>query len=166
MEFLTSTIGKIGSTRSIAFGICLYFGLCRSGSYPRPKYKAHPKDCSVMSFTGHEVLRTLIRCHFSPAETTGGQYIYSGSADGRIHIWSLDGQVVQVLDRSGTLPMSFDPSGPVPAPTMGDRRRICVRDVSWHSQVRSPLPVWTVVDTGPSATYPDECWVVGHRMGR
>jgi hypothetical protein len=39
-----------------------------------------------MTYRGHAVLRTLIRCHFSPAETTGGQYIYSGSADGRIHV--------------------------------------------------------------------------------
>lgn len=54
--------------------------------YPKPRYKAHPLDCSVMQYTGHEVLRTLIRCHFSPAETTGGQYIYSGGADGRIHV--------------------------------------------------------------------------------
>ena len=54
--------------------------------YPKPRFKAHPQDCSVMQYTGHEVLRTLIRCHFSPAETTGGQYIYSGSADGRIHV--------------------------------------------------------------------------------
>ncbi len=54
--------------------------------YPQPRYMAHPKDCSVMTYRGHAVLRTLIRCHFSPAETTGGQYIYSGSADGRIHV--------------------------------------------------------------------------------
>ena len=39
-----------------------------------------------MTYRGHAVLQTLIRCHFSPAETTGGQYIYSGSADGRIHV--------------------------------------------------------------------------------
>ena len=39
-----------------------------------------------MKYTGHEVLRTLIRCHFSPAETTGQQYIYSGSSDGKIHV--------------------------------------------------------------------------------
>lgn len=39
-----------------------------------------------MTYRGHAVLRTLIRCHFSPAETTGGQYIYSGSADGKIHV--------------------------------------------------------------------------------
>lgn len=39
-----------------------------------------------MTYRGHTVLRTLIRCHFSPAETTGGQYIYSGSADGHVHV--------------------------------------------------------------------------------
>jgi hypothetical protein len=39
-----------------------------------------------MTYRGHAVLQTLIRCHFSPIETTGGRYIYSGSADGRIHV--------------------------------------------------------------------------------
>jgi WD40 repeat protein len=48
-----------------------------------------------MTYRGHAVLRTLIRCHFSPRESTGQSYIYSGSADGMIHIWSLDGRVVQ-----------------------------------------------------------------------
>ncbi|KAJ6611484.1 WD40-repeat-containing domain protein [Mycena sp. CBHHK59/15] len=102
--------------------------------YPKPRYPSHPKDCSVMVYHGHAVLRTLIRCHFSPAETTGGQYIYSGSADGRIHIWSLDGRVVQVLDRARTLPMTFDPSAPEPEATHGLESNVCVRDVSWHSQ--------------------------------
>ncbi|KAI0375121.1 WD40 repeat-like protein [Pilatotrama ljubarskyi] len=106
----------------------------RQDNYPRPRYKAHPLDCSVMKYTGHEVLRTLIRCHFSPAETTGQQYIYSGSSDGRIHIWSLDGRVVEVLDRSYTLPMALDPSGPDPTTITPARIKPCVRDVSWHSQ--------------------------------
>ncbi|CAK5264800.1 unnamed protein product, partial [Mycena citricolor] len=100
--------------------------------YPKPRFIAHPKDCSVMTFYGHAVLRTLIRCHFSPAETTGGQYIYSGSADGKVHIWSLDGQVVQVLDRGQTLPMTFDPSDPDPE-HISPSNRPCVRDVSWHA---------------------------------
>ncbi|KAJ7069044.1 WD40 repeat-like protein [Mycena belliarum] len=106
----------------------------RYPNYPRPKFRAHPKDCSVMTFHGHTVLRTLIRCHFSPSETTGGQYIYSGSADGRVHIWSLDGRVVQVLDRAKTLPMTFDPSAAEDGPTQGRESNVCVRDVSWHSQ--------------------------------
>lgn len=58
----------------------------RYGYYPKPRYAAHPRDCSVMTYRGHAVLKTLIRCHFSPAETTGAQYLYSGSADGRIHV--------------------------------------------------------------------------------
>lgn len=56
------------------------------GAYRRPQYDAHPNDCSVMTYRGHAVLRTLIRCHFSPTETTGGNYIYSGSLDGKIHV--------------------------------------------------------------------------------
>lgn len=76
-----------------------------------------------MTYRGHAVLRTLIRCHFSPIATTGQKYIYSGSADGRIHIWSLDGQVVEVLDRSKAVPLrqigdeASDPSAPVPSPS-------------------------------------------------
>ena len=58
----------------------------RYPSYRKPRYPAHPQDCSVMTYRGHSVLMTLIRCHFSPAETTGGQYLYSGSSDGRIHV--------------------------------------------------------------------------------
>ncbi|KAI9570371.1 WD40 repeat-like protein [Boletus coccyginus] len=106
----------------------------RYGHFPKPKRLAHPNDCSVMTYRGHAVLRTLIRCNFSPAETTGGQYIYSGSADGRVHIWSLDGRIVQVLDRSQTLPMSYDPSSPELEPLTGSRATVCVRDVSWSSR--------------------------------
>ncbi|KAH0838129.1 WD40-repeat-containing domain protein [Lanmaoa asiatica] len=111
----------------------------RYGHFPKPIYSAHPNDCSVMTYRGHAVLRTLIRCNFSPIETTGGQYIYSGSADGRIHIWSLDGRIVQILDRSQTLPMSYNPSGPELEPLSGSRVAVCVRDepvlmsVGWES---------------------------------
>lgn len=72
----------------------------RNMYYRKPRFQSHPDDCSVMTYRGHAVLKTLIRCHFSPMSTTGQKYVYSGSADGRIHIWSLDGRVVQVLDRS------------------------------------------------------------------
>jgi len=102
--------------------------------HPKPKFKVHPKDCSVMTYRGHSVLRTLIRCHFSPAETTGAQYIYSGSADGKIHIWSLDGRIVHVLDRSKTLSAKYSPSGPEPPDANFYQSNTCVRDVSWHSQ--------------------------------
>jgi len=108
----------------------------RDSRYPKPRHMAHPNDNSVMQYTGHRVLRTLIRCYFSPTETTGGSYIYSGSTDGKIHIWSLDGRVVQVINRADTLPISFDPSDENPPSSRPNRLRhpACVRDVSWHSQ--------------------------------
>jgi WD repeat-containing protein 23 len=88
-----------------------------------------------MTYTGHTVMRTLIRAHFSPAETTGQRYIYSGSTDGRIHvglggfaffvffadvknlspafsldqIWNLDGRIARVINRKETRPL-VDPA--------------------------------------------------------
>ncbi|KAK0536068.1 hypothetical protein OC842_002106 [Tilletia horrida] len=92
----------------------------RAGTYARPRYETRPDDCSLMTFRGHAVLRTLIRCHFSPQATTGQKYIYSGSADGFIHIWSLDGRVVQVIDRSKALPLAADPVAGAAAPSASD----------------------------------------------
>ncbi|KLT41773.1 WD40 repeat-like protein [Cutaneotrichosporon oleaginosum] len=114
----------------------------RNERYMKPKRLAHPRDCSVMTYRGHSVLRTLIRCHFSPDESTGQAYIYSGSADGLIHIWSLDGRIVQVLNRAESVPLRNarggfnDPSAPAPqnasARPMG--RGWVVRDVAWHAR--------------------------------
>lgn len=112
-----------------------------------------------MTYRGHAVFQTLIRCHFSPAETTGGAYLYSGSADAKVYvrnhsyipwtwanpdntrisqIWSLDGTLVQVLDRRRSLPISFDPSAPEVDERplrRGHESHGTVRDVSWHSSV-------------------------------
>jgi WD repeat-containing protein 23 len=41
-------------------------------------------DTSVMTYRGHSVLQTLVRCHFSPEFTTGQRYIYTGCAAGRV----------------------------------------------------------------------------------
>ncbi len=120
----------------------------RSIKYKRPRYASHPQDCSIMSYRGHAVLYTLIRCRFSPAATTGQQYVYSGSADGCIHVWSLDGQLVQVLDRAKATPLktdgssveggrpATDPSAPISAEerarlSSATRSNFTVRDVSW-----------------------------------
>lgn len=68
-------------------------------------------DTSVMTYRGHTVLQTLIRCRFSPAFSTGQRYIYTGCAAGRVVLYDvLTGEIESVL------------SG----------HKACVRDVSWH----------------------------------
>ena len=52
----------------------------------------------MTTYVGHRVLKTLIRCHFAPPSSTGQQYLYSGSENGRVHIWNLDGSVAKVID--------------------------------------------------------------------
>ncbi|XP_017794296.1 PREDICTED: DDB1- and CUL4-associated factor 11 isoform X2 [Habropoda laboriosa] len=83
-------------------------------SVPKRRYKARNMlegDTSIMTYHGHSVLQTLIRCHFSPSFITGQRYIYTGCAAGRVMIYDvLTGKVVRRLEgHSG-----------------------CVRDVSWH----------------------------------
>ncbi|XP_035286802.1 DDB1- and CUL4-associated factor 11-like isoform X2 [Anguilla rostrata] len=68
-------------------------------------------DTSVMTYRGHGVLHTLIRCRFSPEFSTGQRFIYTGCSTGRIIIYDvLTGRVVSRL------------SG----------HKACVRDASWH----------------------------------
>lgn len=64
-----------------------------------------------MTYRGHSVLNTLIRCRFSPQFSTGQRYIYTGCAAGRVVIYDvLTGKIEKVLKG----------------------HRACVRDVSWH----------------------------------
>lgn len=79
-----------------------------------------PSDRSVVTYRGHKVLRTLIRCHFSPQMSTGGRYVYSGSADGKIAVWNMDATRAKTIETT-----SLEVSGSM-------RKRCCVRDVSWH----------------------------------
>lgn len=68
-------------------------------------------DCSVMTYRGHRVAKTLIRAKFSPVETTGQRYIYTGCATGRVIIYdSLTGEMKRNIEGHSGL----------------------VRDVSWH----------------------------------
>lgn len=58
----------------------------------------HRNDGSLMTYRGHSVLQTLIRAYFSPLESTGGRFIYSGSFDGTVRIFDvLTGDIVQTL---------------------------------------------------------------------
>lgn len=73
--------------------------------------RRHPNDQSLTTYQGHSVLRTLIRCYFSPAYSTGQKYIYTGSADASIYIYDLaSGAQVARLDYHEQI----------------------VRDCSWH----------------------------------
>lgn len=78
---------------------------------PKLKEIKHPNDQSLTTYRGHSVLRTLIRCHFSPEYSTGQKYIYTGSNDGAVYIYDVvTGALVLKLDHHETT----------------------VRDCSWH----------------------------------
>ena len=67
-----------------------------SGSAADSWYNSR-EDSSLMTFKGHAVCKTLIRCHFSPIATTGQSYIYSGSGDGRIHVSCLEVRIEGIM---------------------------------------------------------------------
>ena len=72
---------------------------------------AHPHDASLTTLLGPAIQSTLVRAHFSPLESTGGRFVYSGSADGVVYVFdALSGELMQQLHR----------------------HRGVVRDVSWH----------------------------------
>ncbi|KAG8200731.1 hypothetical protein JTE90_022340 [Oedothorax gibbosus] len=79
-------------------------------SLNRPKRKISG-DTSLMTYRGHSVRQTLIRCRFSPETTTGQSYIYTGCGQGRVVVYD-------VL------------TGKIKATLKGHKG--CVRDVSWH----------------------------------
>lgn len=84
----------------------------RSMDYPvQARNFKHPYDQSVCTYKGHSVLRTLIRCYFSPQYSTGQKYIYTGSHDSFIYVYDLvsGAQVARLQHHKST-----------------------VRDCSWH----------------------------------
>ncbi|KAK1758425.1 WD repeat domain-containing protein [Echria macrotheca] len=103
--------------------------------YDDTRWFKHPNDNSLVTFRGHKVQRTLIRCHFSPPGSTNSRYVYSGGADGFVHVWNLDATVATKIDVRGVTD-NVKPGG--------SRRRYrvhhwggrswqtLVRDVAWH----------------------------------
>jgi len=113
----------------------------RFGSYDPDDFRIHPSDNSIVTFRGHKVLRTLIRCHFSPPGSTNSRYVYSGSEDGKVYIWNMDATLAGTVD---VLEATRDsrPAYRRPYHLMGgwgedydysrSRWQTCVRDASWH----------------------------------
>ncbi|KAH9884025.1 WD40-repeat-containing domain protein [Xylariomycetidae sp. FL2044] len=108
----------------------------RWSSYPESDWFPHPDDNSVVTFRGHRVLRTLIRCHFSPPGSTDSRYVYSGSHDGKVWVYNMDATVAGVIDVKKTTSRARASSG-----TSRGFGRIgreapgwstVVRDASWH----------------------------------
>ncbi|XVF32663.1 hypothetical protein REPUB_Repub17cG0101800 [Reevesia pubescens] len=105
-------IRKMSSNTSCNLGFRNYEWDYRWMDYPpQARDLKHPCDQSVATYKGHSVLRTLIRCYFSPEYSTGQKYIYTGSHDSRVYIYDVvTGAQVAVL-KHHTSP---------------------VRDCSWH----------------------------------
>lgn len=85
-------------------------------------------DTSVMTYRGHRVTKSLIRAKFSPLETTGQRFIYTGCGTGRVigkaymvlfyHFLCFCSSVYDVL------------TGKI-REAIGGHRDV-VRDVDWH----------------------------------
>lgn len=105
----------------------------RRGRYNENDWDVHPDDNSLVTFRGHKVLNTLIRCHFSPPSSTNSRYVYSGSKDGKVHIWNMD------ATKAGEIDVREATQGSRPLDGMGrfhhfdeEEWKTCVRDASWH----------------------------------
>ncbi|CAG8973298.1 hypothetical protein HYALB_00000060 [Hymenoscyphus albidus] len=111
----------------------------RWGPYDEDSWYVHPNDNSLVTYRGHKVLRTLIRCHFSPPGSTNSRYVYSGSADGKVYIWNMDGTIAGKVDvyaatvnsRAYHSEFGMDGWGDDDEFTQNSWRT-CVRDASWH----------------------------------
>ena len=112
----------------------------RRGTYDENEWYVDPNDNSIVTFRGHKVLRTLIRCHFSPPGSTNSRYVYSGSEDGKVYVWNMDGTVAGEIDVYGATKNTRPPHREYNI--MGgwnddenyarSKWKTCVRDASWH----------------------------------
>lgn len=95
-------------------------------------------DTSIITYFGHSVLKTLIRCRFSPAATTGQRYIYTGDSLGRLvskfqalHLFVIQNYRLINKFLFFFLFSVYDLlSGKVLCQLKGHKE--CIRDVSWH----------------------------------
>lgn len=108
-------------------------------NYDPDDFQPHPHDGSVVTYRGHSVLKTLIRCHFSPPGSTNSRYVYSGSEDGSVYIYNLDATLAGKVDVNHATHHSRPRHPGLNTNTyeIDDRRdrgqwKTCVRDASWH----------------------------------
>jgi DDB1- and CUL4-associated factor 11 len=110
----------------------------RFSTFDDDDWVPHPYDCSLVTFRGHKVLKTLIRCHFSPQGSTDSRYVYSGSYDGSVYVWNLDATLKAKINvfkaTKNTRPKGADflMSSYDFLNRDGSSWRTCVRDASWH----------------------------------
>lgn len=107
----------------------------RVEDYNMDDWFPHPDDNSVVTFRGHKVQGTLIRCHFSPAGSTNSRYVYSGSQDGKIYVWNMDATIKAKIDvskatqRAGRTPSAGRSRWRSRHPDVWGG---CVREPYWH----------------------------------
>ena len=108
-------------------------------NFDEKDYEPHPHDCSLVTFRGHRVLKTLIRCHFSPPGSTNSRYVYSGSEDGSVYIYNMDAtlagrvNVNQATHHSRPRDLEMYASQyEFEGGRNGNAWKTCVRDASWH----------------------------------
>ncbi|KAM5476883.1 hypothetical protein MauCBS54593_000153 [Microsporum audouinii] len=105
----------------------------RFSPYLEEDYTPHPHDCSAVTFHGHGVLRTLIRCHFSPPGSTNSRYVYTGSHDGKVYIYNLDATLAKVIDVGETTRHTWSDKSFATSLNLDSKEvKACVRDASWH----------------------------------
>ncbi|KAG8534235.1 uncharacterized protein KY384_001079 [Bacidia gigantensis] len=107
-------------------------------TYSLDQYTPHPHDRSLVTFRGHSVLKTLIRCHFSPPGSTNSRYVYSGSEDGSVYVYNIDATLAGKIDVNratrDSRPRDPDATNNYYIDDRRDRNswKTCVRDASWH----------------------------------
>lgn len=107
-------------------------------TFSEEDWQPHPHDSSLVTFRGHSVLKTLIRCHFSPPGSTNSRYVYSGSEDGSVYIYNMDATLAGKIDVNEATYHSRPRSSGIESYAMHDGSgnrgvwKTCVRDASWH----------------------------------
>ncbi|RDW35164.1 WD40-repeat-containing domain protein [Yarrowia lipolytica] len=97
-------------------------------SYLPPSMEDHPLDESVVTYSGAFVVKSLVRSRFSPC----GGYVASGSADGIVRVWKLDGTLATCLNSHQSLKTATDRY--LDPALIGARASLSslIRDVQWH----------------------------------